>query len=135
MAKQQASLRDYFADRQVQAYLESLPTDAQITNEWAAINHQSFLQSDLHHFHYHTSNTTQKQEHDHQPANPELPVTHSSPESESTQDSIPRWNRQPGNRSVGNQASQIPPTVTTPPQKTTAKQWSFKPRNKPPAPS
>jgi hypothetical protein len=114
LAKQQASLRDYFADRQVQAYLESLPTDAQITNEWAAINHQSFLQSDLHHFHYHTSNTTQKQEHDHQPANPELPVTHSRPESESTQDSIPRWNRQPGNRSVGNQASQIPPTVTTP---------------------
>jgi hypothetical protein len=42
LAKQPASLRDYFADSQVQAYLEALPTDAEITNEWAVVNHQSF---------------------------------------------------------------------------------------------
>ncbi|HLP90153.1 MAG TPA: IMS domain-containing protein [Nostocaceae cyanobacterium] len=42
LAKQQASLKDYFADYQVQAYLEALPTDAEMTNEWAVINRQSF---------------------------------------------------------------------------------------------
>jgi curved DNA-binding protein CbpA len=41
LAKQQVSLKDYFANSQVQAYLEGLPTDAQTTNEWAVINRQS----------------------------------------------------------------------------------------------
>jgi curved DNA-binding protein CbpA len=41
LANQQVSLKDYFANSQVQAYLEGLPTDAQTTNEWAAINRQS----------------------------------------------------------------------------------------------
>ncbi len=40
-----ASLKDYFADQQVQAYLEGLPTDAQKTNESAVINRQSSPQT------------------------------------------------------------------------------------------
>jgi hypothetical protein len=44
LAKQQVSLKDYFADQQVQAYLEALPTDAQTKDEWTVINHQSFRQ-------------------------------------------------------------------------------------------
>lgn len=40
LAKQQVSLKDYFANSQVQAYLEGLPTDAQTTNESAGINRQ-----------------------------------------------------------------------------------------------
>ncbi|MEH2414859.1 IMS domain-containing protein [Nostoc sp.] len=44
LANQQASLKDYFANQQVQAYLEALPTDAEATNEWAVINPQYFPQ-------------------------------------------------------------------------------------------
>jgi DnaJ domain len=40
LANQQAFLKDYFANQQVQAYLEALPTDAETTNEWAVINPQ-----------------------------------------------------------------------------------------------
>ncbi|MEH1766202.1 IMS domain-containing protein [Nostoc sp.] len=42
LVNQQAFLKDYFANRQVQAYLEALPTDAETTNEWAVINPQYF---------------------------------------------------------------------------------------------
>ncbi|AVZ29602.1 IMS domain-containing protein [Nodularia spumigena] len=48
LATQQASLKDYFANQQVQAYLEALPNDAQTTHEWAVINRQSFSQPPLH---------------------------------------------------------------------------------------
>ncbi|MDF5720777.1 MAG: IMS domain-containing protein [Rhizonema sp. PD37] len=41
LAKQTASLKDYFADEQVQASLEALPTDAEMTNEWTGIDNQS----------------------------------------------------------------------------------------------
>ncbi|MBD2345373.1 IMS domain-containing protein [Anabaena subtropica] len=44
LSRQQASLKDYFANQQVQAYLEALPNDAEATNEWAVINRQSFSQ-------------------------------------------------------------------------------------------
>lgn len=37
LAQQRASLKDYFADKQVQAYLEALPTQTEATNEWAAV--------------------------------------------------------------------------------------------------
>ena len=114
LAKQQASLKDYFADRQVQAYLESLPTDAQITNEWAVINHQSFPQPDINHFRHHTNNSTETQQYHHQTSNPELPETHIRPQPESTQVSIPRWNHPPTDERAGNQTSQIPSTAATP---------------------
>ncbi|QLE57333.1 IMS domain-containing protein [Nostoc sp. TCL26-01] len=44
LSQQSASLKDYFANQQVQAYLEALPTDAETTNEWSVINRQSFAQ-------------------------------------------------------------------------------------------
>ena len=34
LADQQASLKDYFADPQVQAYLEELPNEAEVGNQW-----------------------------------------------------------------------------------------------------
>lgn len=37
LAQVQASLKDYFADEQVQAYLEALPTEVEATNEWEAV--------------------------------------------------------------------------------------------------
>ncbi|MEI6442272.1 MAG: IMS domain-containing protein [Nostocales cyanobacterium ELA583] len=110
LANQQASLKDYFADRQVQAYLESLPTDAQTTNEWAVINHQSFPQPDINHSHHRTNNTAQTPQYHHQPSNPELPLTHIQP----TQVSIPRWNHSPIDESAGNQTSPIPSTAANP---------------------
>lgn len=114
LAKQQASLKDYFADRQVQAYLESLPTDAQITNEWAGINHQSFPQPNINHSRHHTNNSTEIQQYHHPTSNPELPETHIRPQPESTQVSIPRWNHPPTDERAGNQTSQIPSTAATP---------------------
>ncbi|WP_066383539.1 MULTISPECIES: IMS domain-containing protein [unclassified Anabaena] len=44
LAGQKASLKDYFANPQVQAYLEALPNDAETTQEWKVINRQSFPQ-------------------------------------------------------------------------------------------
>ncbi|WGV25592.1 IMS domain-containing protein [Halotia branconii] len=49
LTRQQASLKDYFANQQVQAYLEGLPTDAETTHEWAVINRQSFSQPQTNH--------------------------------------------------------------------------------------
>ena len=42
LAGEQASLKDYFANGQVQAYLEALPMEAHSTNESTLINSQSF---------------------------------------------------------------------------------------------
>jgi hypothetical protein len=44
LVNNQASLKEYFADEQVQAYLESLPTDAQKNNE-TVTNHKSSSQT------------------------------------------------------------------------------------------
>ena len=41
LTQQQASLKDYFADPQVQAYLEALPTQVEATNELAAVAPQA----------------------------------------------------------------------------------------------
>ncbi|QNP28483.1 IMS domain-containing protein [Cylindrospermopsis curvispora] len=40
LTKQQASLKDYFADKQVQAYLEQLPADPYTTEELRTVNSQ-----------------------------------------------------------------------------------------------
>jgi ARC6-like, IMS domain/DnaJ domain len=45
LVNNQASLKEYFADEQVQAYLESLPTDAQKSNESTLTNRQSSAQT------------------------------------------------------------------------------------------
>lgn len=85
LAQQQASLKDYFADRQVQAYLESLPTDAQITNEWSVINHQSFPQPDTNYSHYYTDSTRETRQNHHQLSHSDLTETHLPSQSEPTQ--------------------------------------------------
>ncbi len=118
LGKQKAALKDYFADRQVQAYLESLPTDAQ-TTEWAVINPQSFPQPDTNHFPHHPRETGETHQYHHQPSNPELLERHHSPHHEPSQISMPRWNHVATNGSVAKQGSQIPvtPTAATPNRK------------------
>ncbi|OCR01702.1 molecular chaperone DnaJ [Oscillatoriales cyanobacterium USR001] len=37
LASESVSLKDYFADKNVQAYLEALPTEAEAANEWVAV--------------------------------------------------------------------------------------------------
>ncbi|HLO50829.1 MAG TPA: IMS domain-containing protein [Kamptonema sp.] len=37
LADEPVSLKDYFADKNVQAYLEALPTEAEAANEWVAV--------------------------------------------------------------------------------------------------
>ncbi|MBW4423116.1 MAG: DUF4101 domain-containing protein [Nostoc desertorum CM1-VF14] len=57
LTNQQAFLKDYFANQQVQAYLEALPTDAETTNEWAVINPQYFPQPQTNKPHFHNNST------------------------------------------------------------------------------
>ena len=111
LGKQKAALKDYFADRQVQAYLESLPTDTQ-TTEWAVINPQSFPQLDTNHFRHHARETGETHQYHHQPSNPELPETHHRPQPEPSRISMGRWNHAATNGSVANRGSQIPVTPT-----------------------
>ncbi|MCC5614620.1 IMS domain-containing protein [Nostoc sp. CHAB 5836] len=57
LTNQQAFLKDYFANQQVQAYLEALPTDAETTNEWAVINPQYFPQPQRNNPHFPNNST------------------------------------------------------------------------------
>lgn len=41
------SLKDYFADEQVQAYLEALPTEIEATNEWDAVKVDTPIQQNI----------------------------------------------------------------------------------------
>lgn len=41
LANQSVSLKDYFADSKVQAYLEALPSDAETANEWVVVQPRS----------------------------------------------------------------------------------------------
>ena len=112
LGKQKAALKDYFADRQVQAYLESLPTDAQ-TTERAVINPQSFPQPDTNHSRHHARETGETHQYHHQPSNPELPETHQyHHQPEPSRISMGRWNHTATNGSVANRGSQIPVTPT-----------------------
>ncbi|MFM6181480.1 MAG: IMS domain-containing protein [Dolichospermum sp.] len=110
LTQQQASLKEYFADRQVQAYLDSLPTDAQITNEWSVINHQSFPQPDINYSHYHTNQTRESHLHHHQSSHPDLTKTNFGSQSEST--------HTPHNSTVTNQSS-FPQSTLAPANKLT----------------
>jgi hypothetical protein len=49
LVRKKAYLKEYFADRQVQAYLEALPNDTQPTNDWTAVNHQPFSSPQINH--------------------------------------------------------------------------------------
>ncbi|MDB9454823.1 IMS domain-containing protein [Dolichospermum circinale] len=109
LGKQKAALKDYFADKQVQAYLESLPTDVQ-TTERPVIHPQSFPQPDTNHFRHHARETGETHQYHHQPSNPELPETHHRHQPEPSRISMSRWNHTTTSGSVANQGSQIPVT-------------------------
>lgn len=46
LADKSASLKEYFADEHVQAYLEALPTEAEAANQWVVVQPKSGLQSE-----------------------------------------------------------------------------------------
>ncbi|MFN6566906.1 IMS domain-containing protein [Dendronalium sp. ChiSLP03b] len=73
LIEQQALLKDYFANQQVQAYLEGLPTDAETTNEWAVMNRQ-FSQPQANPRHQ-SQTTGSRQFHQNGISDPELPAT------------------------------------------------------------
>jgi curved DNA-binding protein CbpA len=93
LANQQAFLKDYFANQQVQAYLEALPTDAETTNEWAVINPQYFPQSQKNNpqFHNNSTRTSAPFNHSRTP-DLDLPETSTKETPEYSNLSSPLWN-------------------------------------------
>ncbi|MEJ6483574.1 IMS domain-containing protein [Nostoc punctiforme UO1] len=103
LANQQAFLKDYFANQQVQAYLEALPTDAETTNEWAVINPQYFPQAKAKNTHFHNNSTKTSASFNHSRVpNPDLPETPTKETSEYPNFSPPMWS------SSGSIKSEVP---------------------------
>jgi hypothetical protein len=92
LAKQQASLKDYFAEQKVQTYLEALPTDAETTDEWAVINRQTFSPQQTNSNRRRNSNGAARQFHQNRTPDPELPGTPTRGKSEYSKSSPPSWN-------------------------------------------
>jgi ARC6-like, IMS domain len=96
LTKQQASLKSYFAQPQVQAYLEVLPTDAEPTNEWSGsvINRQPLSPPQTNNT-YHRNNSTgvSRQFHHNRTPDPDLPETPSRERKENSNFSPSRWNK------------------------------------------
>ncbi len=103
LANQQAFLKDYFANQQVQAYLEALPTDAETTNEWAVINSQYFPQTQTNkpHFHNNSTKTSAQFNHSRTP-DLDLPETPTKETPEYSNFSLPMWD------SSGSVKSEVP---------------------------
>ncbi|BAZ53256.1 heat shock protein DnaJ domain-containing protein [Nostoc sp. NIES-4103] len=102
LARQQALLKDYFANQQVQAYLEGLPTDAETTNEWAVINRQSFSQPQTNSYRHRSHSTGATQQfHQNQTSDPELPETPNHKRPEYSNFSTSRSNTSPTPSSAG----------------------------------
>jgi hypothetical protein len=108
LAKQQASLKNYFADQQVQAYLEALPTDAETTDEWAVINRQPFPQTQTNNSRRHSNSTESRQFNHNITPDPELPETLIRERSEYVNFSPPTWNTSGRSKSVEVPGAQIP---------------------------
>ncbi|MBE9000256.1 DUF4101 domain-containing protein [Nostoc sp. LEGE 12447] len=103
LANQQAFLKDYFANQQVQAYLEALPTDAETTNEWAVINPQYFPQTKAKNSHFHNNSTKSPASFNHSRVpNPDLPETPTKETSEYPNFSPQMWS------SSGSIKSEVP---------------------------
>ncbi|NEU82518.1 IMS domain-containing protein [Nostoc sp. UIC 10630] len=103
LANQQAFLKDYFANQQVQAYLEALPTDAETTNEWAVINPQYFPQTKAKNTHFHNNSTKSPASFNHSRVpNPDLPETPTKETSEYPNFSPQMWS------SSGSIKSEVP---------------------------
>jgi curved DNA-binding protein CbpA len=93
LANQQASLKEYFANPQVQAYLEALPNDAQTTNESGVINPQLFQQPQTNNPRFSQNSTgTFRQFDRHSTANLDLPETPTQETPEYSNFSPPKWN-------------------------------------------
>jgi curved DNA-binding protein CbpA len=92
LAKQKASLKDYFAEPKVQAYLEALPRDAETTNEWAVINRQSFSPPQTNTNRRRNSTGVARQFHPNSAPDPELPGTPTRERPEYSRSSSPSWN-------------------------------------------
>ncbi|MEH2350174.1 MAG: IMS domain-containing protein [Nostoc sp.] len=93
LANQQAFLKDYFANQQVQAYLEALPNDAETTNEWTVINPQSFPRSKTNNPHFHNNSTRNSGQSNHsRTPNSDLPETPIKEIPEYPNFSPPLWN-------------------------------------------
>jgi hypothetical protein len=104
LVRKQASLKDYFADRQVQAYLEALPTDSQETNEWSIINHQPLTPPLINSPRYRShNNATESTNHTDER---ELSEPVGSKVPESAHSTLPRW--QTSSRSSGTQTPETP---------------------------
>ncbi|MBH8560807.1 DUF4101 domain-containing protein [Nostoc sp. CENA67] len=102
LSRQQALLKDYFANQQVQAYLEGLPTDAETTNEWAVINRQSFSQPQTNSYRHRSYSTgTTQQFHQNPTSDPELPDTPNYKRPEYSNFSTSRPNTSPTPSSAG----------------------------------
>ncbi|MHC0063648.1 IMS domain-containing protein [Nostoc sp. UIC 10890] len=103
LANQQAFLKDYFANQQVQAYLEALPTDAETTNEWAVINPQYFPQTQTNKPPVRNNSTKTSAQFNHSKIpNPDLPETPTKETPEYSDFSSHIWN------SSGSVKSEIP---------------------------
>jgi hypothetical protein len=103
LANQQASLKEYFANPQVQGYLEALPTDAQTTNESGVINPQFFPQPPTNNPRsYNNSTGTSGQFHQSKKPEPDFPEIPISERPEYSNISPPRWN------SSGSMKTEVP---------------------------
>ncbi|MCC5638802.1 IMS domain-containing protein [Nostoc sp. CHAB 5844] len=108
LSRQQASLKDYFANSQVQAYLEALPTDAETSNDWGVINRQPFASPQ--------PNNNRQQTHapgvsrQNHPRMPDLDL----PETPNQKTPVPRWNTSPAPVAPNyTQPSEIPVAAST----------------------
>ncbi|MBD2357967.1 DUF4101 domain-containing protein [Tolypothrix sp. FACHB-123] len=93
LTKQPASLKSYFAEPQVQTYLEALPTDAEPTNEWSAINRQPLSPPQTNSSHTNNSPGFSRQFHHGRTIDPDLPANPSRERLESPNFSPSRWNK------------------------------------------
>jgi curved DNA-binding protein CbpA len=94
LTKQTASLKSYFAEPQVQGYLEVLPTDAEPTNEWSVVNRQPFSPPQTNSTsHRHNSTGGVRQFPNSRIPDPDLPETTPRVRPESANFSPSRWNK------------------------------------------
>ncbi|MDF5717541.1 MAG: IMS domain-containing protein [Rhizonema sp. NSF051] len=115
LAKQAASLKDYFADEQVQASLEALPTDAEMTNEWTGINSQSIKNLQTTHSRY-PSKGAVRSRHPNSKTDPKTPLTPTQKRPEYSNASPLNSARSPTPSQPGNprlQTPVTPPTIAT----------------------
>jgi curved DNA-binding protein CbpA len=94
LTKQPASLKSYFAEPQVQTYLEALPTDAEPTTEWSVINRQSLSPEQKNSSHNSNNSPGFSRQFRHsRTTDPDLPTTPSREKLESPNFSPSRWNK------------------------------------------